>query len=81
MSENERCTGGSERWASEEEFLDWIDDYCDYVVGIGEQNTSTHDISNALKMRGIQNDLESGEISFQDALDRYERELVTDTDQ
>ena len=76
--------GGCDRFETKDELLDWIDDYCDYAISSYRDSTAKYPdgsgLQKAQKMRGIQNDLKSGEISFKEALERYDRELVTDND-
>lgn len=69
-----------DRWESEEEFLEWIDEYCDYVIATGARNT-VRNISNALRMKRIQKDLKADEISFEEAQEQYKQELVIRDDQ
>ena len=75
----------TERWDSKDEFVEWLDRFCDYVVSSYRDSTAKYsdggDIQKAQKARGIQNDLKSGDISFKEALERYDRELRTETEQ
>jgi len=87
MSENNNghYTGETDRWETEEELIEWINDFCDYVVSSYRDSAAKYpdgsDLAKAQKARGIQNDIKSGEISFEEALERYHRELRTGTDQ
>jgi len=85
MNESDQSSDGTESWESEEEFIQWLDDFCDYVVARYENSTAKYpdgsNIHKAQKSRGIQNDLKSGTISFQEAVERYNREVVTGSEQ